>query len=58
MEPILVLAHTEEDGTLGKPALEALAVEFHLHDRRLASDDKRLCLTVSISLSIPKNQAN
>ncbi len=30
MEPILVLAHTEADGSLGKPALEALAAALAL----------------------------
>jgi electron transfer flavoprotein alpha subunit len=30
MEPILVLAHTEADGTLAKPALEALAAALSL----------------------------
>ena len=30
MEPVLLLAHTEADGTLGKPALEALAAALAL----------------------------
>ena len=33
MEPILLLAHTDADGSLGKPALEALSAAFALEDQ-------------------------
>ncbi len=37
MDTILFLAHTEEDGTLGKPALEALAAAMELNTELLGT---------------------
>jgi electron transfer flavoprotein alpha subunit len=52
METILILAHTESDGTLGKPALEAISVA-----RRLAKD-LGSSLTVGLVGEILQHGAN
>ena len=49
MEPILVLAHTEEDGTLGKPALEA-------PDERVAQSSQEMARPFAAPPGLPADR--
>src|ERR1700728_128916 len=42
----------------GLAALETLAIEFDLHDRRLASDDKRLRLAVGVANFVAQDETH